>query len=890
MKPDQSENAIVIGAGLSGLAVAKELRAKGIPVTLLEQSDRIAAPWRARHPQLRLNIHRRFTRLPGHALIRDSNTFVRKNAVVEYLSDYADGLDAPIRFETRVLSVRREDRGWHVETDKGDYHCSHLIIATGRERVKVVPVWPGMDDFAGTVIHAADFADPGDYDGKKVLVIGAGNSGTDVLNHLSRANPAQVWVSVRHGPAILPSRIFGFPLHRLANLFACFPKWSLDPVFAVMQRVFLGDLRRFGLRRHALGGGTRMLKHGVTFALDDGFVAALKAGRFEAVEETVGFTPDAVALSDGRKIQPDVVICATGYRPGLEQVFDYLGALDANGYPLHPMGQADVNNPGLWFTGYGVIFQGFFHAAAISGTRIATTIAAQIALKTSSAPTSSSSFSGKSRKFICAVTGSAIVLAMVSGLVSALAETPRASPPPAPLTDEDFLYQGAPPDALFELGRNLFFDPILSGNRNISCGTCHDPARGTSDGVALSIGEGGTGFGPDRRTADGVLDRIPRNAQALWNIGAKEYRSMFHDGRVEPDPLSTFRSGFWSPARKHLPRGLDSLLAAQAMFPVLSASEMAGQKGENPIATAVAEDRVTDAWDLLAARLAKTPRYRALFETAFPGPREITLVQAANALAAFQSRAFRSHDSPFDRYIAGNLSALEAPALAGMELFYGKAGCAACHSGPLLSDHEFHAIAVPQIGPGKGHGADTGHWRASGFKARLEDEGRYKVSFEARDLFAFRTPSLRNVALTGPWGHDGALDDLEAMVRHHLGTVASLEAFRPEAATLLPLDKVIEQTGNGSELIFRPLNPERRPAFDLRDGWIHGSPDLRCRITAANVLAPVALQEDEVGTLLAFLNALTDPTAVDRSDLVPAQVPSGLTPQPSAAQGTKPEG
>lgn len=494
------------------------------------------------------------------------------------------------------------------------------------------------------------------------------------------------------------------------------------------------------------------------------------------------------------------------------------------------------------------------------------------------------------RKFVCSAMGAAVTLALSSALVLAGAEAPQTSSLPAPLQDADFLYDGAPEDALFELGRNLFFDPILSGNRNISCGTCHDPARGTSDGVALSFGEGGTGFGPDRRTADGVTERIPRNAQALWNIGAKEYRTMFHDGRVEVDPLNTFQSGFWSPAREHLPAGLENLLAAQAMFPVLSSSEMAGQKGENPVATAVAEDRVTDAWNLIAARLAETPRYKAMFENAFPGADRLTLVQAANALAAFQTQAFRSDDSPYDHYIAGDATSLAATEIAGLDLFYGKAGCADCHSGPLFTDHEFHAIAVPQIGPGKGHGGDASHWRASGFKARLEDEGRYRVTFETVDLFGFRTPGLRNVALSGPWGHSGAFDDLETMVRHHLDTVTSLEDFAPHSAPLLPLEKIIEQTGDGSELIFRPLNPERRAAFDLRDRWVQSSPVLRGRIADANKLPPSHLEDDEVDAILAFLNALTDPSAVDRTEIVPRNVPSGLRPQPFVAQRSSSDG
>ena len=447
-----------------------------------------------------------------------------------------------------------------------------------------------------------------------------------------------------------------------------------------------------------------------------------------------------------------------------------------------------------------------------------------------------------------------------------------------------FSTTGTPPARLVELGRTLFFDPILSGNRNISCGTCHDPARGTGDAVSLGIGEGGVGFGAARRTAEGVTGRIPRNAQPLYNIGARAYRAMFHDGRLEPDSRATFRSGYWSPAREQLPAGLDSLLAAQAMFPVTSAVEMAGQKGENKVATAVAEDRLSDAWDHLAARLAALPAYARLFIDAFPevtSPAEISFVHAARALAAFQTAAFRSDASAFDAALQhGDLSRLPPEAEAGLRLFYGKADCAACHSGPLLTDHRFHAIAVPQIGPGKGHGADSGYWRAAGFMDRLEDEGRYRVTFEPADLFAFRTPSLRNVTLTGPWGHNGAFATLEAMVRHHLDAVASLNRYDVSQAALPRLDTVIEQTGRGSRLIFRPLNPARREAFDLRDGWVQSSPRLRQRIAAANDRAPLPLSDREIAQILAFLEALTDPSARDRSHLIPASVPSGLPPQP----------
>ncbi len=471
-----------------------------------------------------------------------------------------------------------------------------------------------------------------------------------------------------------------------------------------------------------------------------------------------------------------------------------------------------------------------------------------------------------------------IAVLCLSTVIACPAAQADVQPLPQPLTDADFLWDGSPDPALVTLGQNLFFDPILSGNRNISCGTCHDPSLGTGDGLALGIGEGGHGAGQARKTQDGVIGRVPRNAQPLYNIGAKSYTRMFHDGRLEPDPLETFPSGFWSPAREHLPAGLPNALTAQAMFPVLSPIEMAGQKGENPVATAVAEDRLNDAWDLIAGRLSDDPEYQRFFEETF-GPGEISFSQAALALAAFQSVAFRSEGSPFHQALASSdFSELSADARRGMDLFFGSAGCAECHSGPLLTDHNFHAIAMPQIGPGKGHGSDASFWRTSGFMDRLEDEGRYRVTFEVEDLFRFRTPSLVNVALTGPWGHSGAYDTLEDVVRHHVDPLQSLETY---ALPSLPLiDDVIEQTGKGSTLIFRTLNPARRTAFDVRDGFVQGSDRLRGRIAEANELMPKPIADNEVAAIVAFLNALTDPAMTDLSELIPTSLLSGLPPQP----------
>jgi cation diffusion facilitator CzcD-associated flavoprotein CzcO len=220
-------------------------------------------------------------------------------------------------------------------------------------------------------MHVADLGDVSRFDGKRVLVVGAGNSGTDALNHLSRHNPAEVMVSVRYGPAVVPQRIFGYPIHGLARVFAALPNEVLDPAFRLTERLFLGDLRRYGLTSHPDGGSTRLVRDGVTFAIDDGFVAALKSGRFRIVPRVDGFSADAVRLSDGSVCRPDVVIAATGYRSALEPLLGHLDVLDPNGRPFHPMGERDPELPGLWFTGFKPIYTGFFDAACIAAERIA---------------------------------------------------------------------------------------------------------------------------------------------------------------------------------------------------------------------------------------------------------------------------------------------------------------------------------------------------------------------------------------------------------------------------------------------------------------------------------------------------------------------------------------
>lgn len=429
-------------------------------------------------------------------------------------------------------------------------------------------------------------------------------------------------------------------------------------------------------------------------------------------------------------------------------------------------------------------------------------------------------------------------------LVFCLAVPAAASDLPAPLKQDDFIAFDRKQAAL---GQLLFYDKILSGNRNIACAGCHHPRLGTGDRLSLGIGEGGEGLGLERVAGSGdsrIKKRIPRNAPGLWNLGAKELHTLFHDGRLSI--ADTYENGFNSPAEEWLPTGFNSLLAAQAVFPVTAQFEMAGNPKENEIAGAI-HDRIDNAWPILAKRVRVIPEYGRLFVEAFDhidAPDQVTIVEIANALAAFQAVEWQSFDSPFDRYLAGDKAALDAGQRRGLSLFYGKAGCSGCHSGKLMSDQGFHALGLPPFGPG----------RTRRFDPMVRDVGVMGETDRLEDAYRFRTPMLRNVELTAPYGHNGAYPTLEGIIRHHLDPDGMLAAWTPETAAL-------PQAPWLAAIDFVVWNDAREMARQARFRDIE----------------PVVLTDTEIADLVAFLKSLTGTASVSTPPFgIPETVPSGL--------------
>lgn len=381
-------------------------------------------------------------------------------------------------------------------------------------------------------------------------------------------------------------------------------------------------------------------------------------------------------------------------------------------------------------------------------------------------------------------------------------------------------YPATQPRDLVYLGARLFFEKKLSGNMNISCATCHALEHFTGDALPLALGEGLIGVGDERRQNGAVL--LPRHAPHLINIGVEKNKAMFWDGRVSFDEKThTFKTPDAAlDGGSKLAGHLKSALSAQALFPLLSREEMLGDPSENEIS---ALTNSAEIWQALLDRLlygAQAAAYQNAFLKAFPELshiEEISIAHVAEAIAAYETHGFLVRETPWDRYLRGEKTALGEAEKRGALIFSEKARCAKCHSGALLTNFEFRNIGIPPVGPGKVDGQDYGH---------------FEVSQNRADRYKFKVPSLRNVALTAPYMHNGAFATLEEVVDHYNHVRHSFMSYQ----TTLVMKNYGKFYDAKIERVF-----ERDRVVEMFDGL---DPE---------VWPPLFLMEDERADLLLFL-------------------------------------
>ena len=405
-----------------------------------------------------------------------------------------------------------------------------------------------------------------------------------------------------------------------------------------------------------------------------------------------------------------------------------------------------------------------------------------------------------------------------------------------------------------QLGMDLFFSKTLGGEYDSACVACHHPALGGGDNLALPIGVEADNpdlLGPGRTNNNAAHNLeggppVPRNAPTTFNVVAWD-KFQFHDGRVEsldktPGANGAGESGIRTPDSllgEADPLAGNNLVHAQARFPVTSNEEMKGFDHSEYTGQTIRE--------LLAGRLGGygnesdalinvdhwLEKFRVALSDAEGSAEELITEQNVSMLISEYERSQAFVNTPWKRYIEGNKNAISTNAKKGAVLFYsssseGGANCSSCHAGDFFTDESFHNLAMPQIGPGKGNGEDGS-----------KDFGRARETDLAKDMFAFRTPSLLNVEVTGPWSHAGSYASLEAVVKHHLNATDAIENYDEQQLTQTAIRNLDQMLANTQEAL--------------------SSPNF--------ALETIHLSDMQVGFLVEFLKTLTDPCTQDRKCL-----------------------
>jgi cation diffusion facilitator CzcD-associated flavoprotein CzcO len=366
----------VIGAGAAGLGAAAALRRRGVDdLVVLERTDSVASSWRARYDGLCLNTVRRLSSIPRHPIPPAAGTWPSREAFIAYLEDVAERSGVEVRFGVEVERIDRDEKDWRVRMPSGTLRARFVVVAVGYDRIPRIPDWPGRERFTGELLHASRFRNAGPFHGKDVLVVGAGNTGTEIATRLADSAAARVRVSFRTPVNIMPPTFLGVPTPVLARMSENSPAWLVDRTGFLMQRLAWGDLSGYGMPRSPYGLATELRVRGLGPTLDRGFVSALKAGAVELVPAVAGFDGPDVILADGERIQPHVVIAATGYGHGLEPLVGHLGVLLPSGKPAARTGRAHPAAPGLYFNGYWLPLSGQLPAMRRTSRRIARAIA-----------------------------------------------------------------------------------------------------------------------------------------------------------------------------------------------------------------------------------------------------------------------------------------------------------------------------------------------------------------------------------------------------------------------------------------------------------------------------------------------------------------------------------
>jgi putative flavoprotein involved in K+ transport len=366
----------IVGGGAAGLSTAALLGERGVQAVVLEAEPELGGRWARRYDRLHLHTPRLLSGLPGVRIPRSYGRWVPRDDVVSYLREYPRHRGLDVLLGTPVERIDRADGGWRLSTSAGPVEARRVVVATGYHAEPFVPPWPGVEAFRGRLVHSAEYRNPEPYGRLDVLVVGPGNSGSEIAVDLAEGGAARVRLSVRTPPQITRRDSFGIPAQAIGIAVGHLPGTWVDPLSKALRKLTIPDLAEYGLPRPSEGLRTQYLRTGVTPVLDVGIVDAVRSRRVEVVAAVERFEDGQVVLADGTRLAPDAIVAATGFRPALEPLVGHLGVLDERGVP-RSRDAAVPAAPGLWFIGLRPELSGLLRQVGREARRIADAVVAE---------------------------------------------------------------------------------------------------------------------------------------------------------------------------------------------------------------------------------------------------------------------------------------------------------------------------------------------------------------------------------------------------------------------------------------------------------------------------------------------------------------------------------
>jgi cation diffusion facilitator CzcD-associated flavoprotein CzcO len=367
---------IIVGGGAAGLSAASALKQRGIDAVILEQESQLGCSWQRRYDRLHLHTVRAHSGLAHYPMPRSTLRYPSRDEYAAYLNDYARHFGLNVVTDFRVRNVRMASIApvtWEIVGACDSWQSRVVVLATGQYGVPRMPALPGQECYDGEFTHSVNYRNAAPYAGKRVLVVGAGNSGAEIATDLAEHGAAFVAISIRTAPPIVPRDPFGSPVQRTSFLLSLLPPRLADRIARLTARLTLGDLSRYGMP----AADWRPYSSRRVPVIDVGFVDALKRGRVRIRPALARLTATGAVYADGHSEPFDAIIAATGFSSGLDALLEDAAVLDEAAEPIAPSGEP-TTSPGMFFVGYTHSLRGHLFEANRASRRLAANVASYL--------------------------------------------------------------------------------------------------------------------------------------------------------------------------------------------------------------------------------------------------------------------------------------------------------------------------------------------------------------------------------------------------------------------------------------------------------------------------------------------------------------------------------